>query len=240
MREQDVELGFFVRPDSGTHPGVVLVHDVWGLSEHARDLSRRLAAEGFAVLGIDLYRELGKVEIDNPGVWMRALSDPGVLADIGAGAALLASDPATGEHKTGVIGFCMGGMYALMAGCGSADDAPIAAVVPFYGLLSHEHGILYEEGGLDPSKKPRQPLDAARELRCPLLAFFGDQDDFVPLADIQELERRLGKIGQPTEVRVYPGVGHAFVNDTRPDAYREKEALDAWARMVAFLRQQLS
>ena len=99
--------------------------------------------------------------------------------------------------------------------------------------------ILYDEAGLDLEKKPRQPLDLVAELRCPLLAFFGDKDDFVPLADIQELERRLNKTAQVTEVVFYPGVGHAFVNDTRPDAYREKEATDAWTRMHTFLQQQL-
>ncbi|MEE8582005.1 MAG: dienelactone hydrolase family protein [Myxococcota bacterium] len=238
MREQDVKLGYLVQPEQGSHPGVVLVHDVWGLSEHARDLTRRLSAEDFAVLGIDLYRERAEVKIENPGEWMRNLSDPQVLADIEAGVALLASDPITADHKIGVVGFCMGGMYALMAGCGAAGES-VGAVAPFYGLLSHEHGILHDEAGLDPALKPRQPLDAARDLRCPLLAFFGDQDEFVPVADIRELEKRLGEIDQPSEVVVYPEVGHAFVNDTRPDAYREKEARDAWARLVAFFRQHL-
>jgi carboxymethylenebutenolidase len=236
---RDVELGFLALPEAapGPAPGVVLVHDVWGLGEHARDLCRRLAAEGFAVLGIDLYRDLGEVKVEDPGRWMRQLSDPGVLADIAAGAAFLSADPAMRAPRVGVVGFCMGGMYALMAACGTPG---VAAAVPFYGLLSHGHGLLHDPGGLDPARKPRQPLDAARDLRCPLLAFFGAEDAFIPLADVEELERRLAGASAPHELVVVPGAGHAFMNDTRPEAYREDAAREAWRRMVSFLREHLA
>lgn len=234
-----MELGFLALPEAppGSAPGVVLVHDVWGLGEHPRDLCRRLAAEGFPVLGVDLYRELGEVKIEEPGPWMRQLSDPQVLADIAAGAAFLSGDPAVEAPRVGVVGFCMGGMYALLAACGTPG---ISAAVPFYGLLSHEHGLLHDPAGLDPARKPRQPLDAARDLRCPLLAFFGADDAFIPMADVEELERRLAGASAPHELVVVPGAGHAFMNDTRPEAYREEAARDAWRRMVSFLREHLA
>jgi carboxymethylenebutenolidase len=242
MQTEDVELGLFAHPGEarggeGTCPGVVLVHDVWGLSEHARDLTQRLAREGFGVLGIDLYRREEKVEITDPGAWMRGLSDPQVLEDIGAGVSFLRDRAPCRGRKVGVTGFCMGGSYALLAGCGVAN---VSAVAPFYGILSHEHGLLYAEEGLDPARKPRQPLDAVADLSCPLLAFYGDRDQFVPLSDVEELRRRLDASGQPTEVVVYPGAGHAFVNDTRPDAHRPDAARDAWTRMVAFFREHLA
>ena len=71
----------------------------------------------------------------------------------------------------------MGGMYALLAAC---QCRGLSAATAFYGLLSHEHGILHAPDGLDRRLKPVQPLDAAPDLRCPLLAFFGDQDEFIP------------------------------------------------------------
>lgn len=242
---RDVTLGHFAAPRAGDGgvgpwPGCVLIHDVWGLGDHARDLTVRLAGEGFAVLGIDLYRELGDVSISDPGVWMRDLSDPRVLSDVGAGVDWLAQRPETAGRGVGVIGFCMGGTYALMAGCGGAPGLErVGAVVPFYGLLSHEHGLLAADGGLDPALKPRSPLAAARDLRCPLLGFFGGRDPYVPGEDVDALRRVAGVTGQPVEIEVYPEAGHAFVNDTRPDAYRETEARDAWTRMAEFLRGHL-
>lgn len=236
MRGEDVELGFLAHPDAGEHPGVVMIHDVWGLSAHTRDLAGRLAEDGFVVLAVDLYRREESLEITNPGVFMRGLSDPQVLADVQRGVDLLAAYAATRGQKIGVTGFCMGGMYALMATCTCAG---LSAGVPYYGLLSHQHGLLHDEAGLDPLRKPREPLDLAAELGCPLLAFFGEDDEFVPVADVRALEVGLAQSGQPAEVVVYPGAGHAFMNDTRPDAYRPETAADAWRRMVSFLNARL-
>ena len=235
--KSEVPLGHLAQPERGASPGVVMIHDVWGLAEHTRDLAGRLAAEGFAVLAVDLYRRESEVKIENPGVWMRELSDPQVLSDIQAGVDFLAGHPASAGRRVGVTGFCMGGMYALMAACACRG---LSSGVPFYGLLSHSHGLLYDEAGLDPEKKPREPLDYASELGCPLLGFFGGRDDFVPNDDVQELERRLAQAKHPAEIVVYPEAGHAFMNDTRPEAYRPEAAADAWRRMVEFLTVQLS
>jgi carboxymethylenebutenolidase len=235
MNTQNVELGYNACPQGAPRPGVVMIHDVWGLADHTRDLARRLAGEGFAVLAIDLYRREPDVKIENPGVWMRGFSDPQALADVAAAAAWLRAQPGC-TGRVGVAGFCMGGMYALLSACG---DAGIEAAVAFYGLLSHRHGILHDEAGLDPARKPREPLAAAADLEHPLLCLFGDEDEFVPLADIDALREQLATTSPASEVVVYPGCGHAFMNDTREDAYRPETAAVAWPRMVAFLRQQL-
>jgi len=232
----DVDLGVLVHPRDGVHPGVVLVHDVWGVSEHTRDIARRLAAEGFAVLAVDLYRNLGDFRIDAPGPFMRELSDPEAIADVRAAAEFLAQHPASRGRQVAVVGFCMGGMVALLAACAASE---LAAAVPFYGLLSHEHGLLYTDAGLDPQKKPRQPLDAVADLGCPLLCFFGAEDEYVPNSDVELLRHRLAAGEIPAEVVVYAGAGHAFMNDGRPDAYHSDAARDAWARMTAFLHGHL-
>src|SRR5262249_28903862 len=237
MKTSDVELGFLaVHEGSARVPGVVMIHDVWGLSAHTRDYASRLAREGFAVLAIDLYRRAPPSKIEDPGAWMRALSDPQVLSDLGAAAHYLPALPETSD-RVGVLGFCMGGMYALMAGCA---DLGFSAAVPFYGLLSHAQGILHDPAGLDRAPKPRQPIAMAAELRCPLLAFFGDRDSFIPQSDVQALGRELARSGAEWEVVVVPGAGHAFMNDTRPDAYRPDDAAAAWRRTVEFLRARLA
>jgi carboxymethylenebutenolidase len=237
MPVEELELGYLAHPGSGPNRGVVMIHDVWGLSDHTRDLARRLAQEGFAVLALDLYRREGRVKIENPGEWMRGLSDVQVLADVEAGVDFLAHHPATGDHDVGVTGFCMGGMYALLAGCGGRG---VGASVAFYGLLSHQHGILHDPAGIDRARKPREPLDAVADLSCPLLCLFGDQDEFVPLSDVEELRRRLATSRRQAEVVVYPGAGHAFMNDTRPDAFRPEIAAQAWVRCVDFFQTHLS
>ncbi len=238
MKTQASDFGFLAVPDSGPHPGVVLIHDVWGLKDHTRDISTRLANEGFHVLAIDLYRDMSDVNIENPGPWIQALSDLDIVADLHAAAAFLRDHPDTAGSKVGLTGFCMGGMYALLAAC--EGEASFAAVAAFYGMLSYDHGLMQADGGLDPAKKPRDPIAAASDLHCPLVAFFGTEDPYITLDDIAALERKLEGTSQPHECVTYEAVGHAFMNDTYPDVYREDAAKDAWKRLVAFLGQHLT
>ena len=236
MHTEELEAGYLARPDAGRHPGVVVVHDVWGLADHTRDMARRLAGEGYCVLALNLYRRMPTVRIDNPGTWMRELSDPQLLDEIQAAIDGLHARPEV-SGKVGVTGFCMGGMYALMAACRCRG---LAAAVPFYGLLSHRSGLLYDAQGLDPARKPREPLAMAPELRCPLLAFFGEDDEFIPVEDVRALEAALSRSSQPSQVVIYPGAGHAFMNDTRPAAFRPEVARDAWGRLLRFFAANLS
>lgn len=238
MQASESDLGYLARPDAETRAGVVVVHDVWGLSDHTRDFARRFASEGFAALAVNLYRRLARVEITDAGAWMRDLSDPDVLAEIALAVRELRD--AHGCARVGVVGFCMGGSYALMSGCGVAHaDARPDAVVPFYGILSHAHGLLHAPEGLDARKKPREPVAAATDLACPLLAFFGAEDVYISLTDVEALKRALARTAQPHEITVYPNAGHAFMNDTRAQAYRPEIAADAWRRTIAFLRRHL-
>jgi len=233
---EELDLGHLVTPDSGARPGVVLIHDVWGLADHTRDLAARLAAAGFAALAVDLYRRLPERRIDDPGRWIRSLSDPDALAEVQAAIDHLAGHPAVGGHRVGVVGFCMGGMYSLLA---AADCRGLSAAVVFYGLLAHGRGLLGGPEPLDPARKPREPLAAAAEIRCPLLCCFGEDDELVPLSDVQRLRERLAGAAHPAEIVVYPGAGHAFLNDTRAAAFRPETARRAWARMLEFLGREL-
>jgi len=233
MKSRDVPWGFLAHPDTATHPGVVIVHDVWGLSELYREFSRRLAQAGFAALALDLYRR--EVRISNPGEWMRELSDPAILEDVQAAIDFLRNDPAVGGRRVGVTGFCIGGSYALLAACACRG---LSACVSFYGILSYQHGILASPH-LDRAKKPRDPLHAVRDLRCPLLGIFGDSDEFIPSEDVKLLEGSLAEGPMACEVRVYPGCGHAFLNETRPQAFRKEAAADAWQRMLDWFGRYL-
>lgn len=239
--QEEVELGRFHWPASAspeaTVPGLVLIHDVFGLSEHSVALAADLASEGFGVLEIDLYRGMGEVKIEDPGVQIRSLSDPEILADLDAGADWLKAAPRCAGRKVGVIGVCMGGTYTLLAACRSDR---FAAAAPFYGILSYEKGLLFEEAGRDLAKKPESPMEAAGRLRTPMIASFATEDVFVPNEDVEQLREVLASSGVSFEIDCYAGVGHAFMNRTRPAAYSEEAATRAWSRVIPFLRERLT
>lgn len=232
MRASELPEGFLAAPEGGAQPGVVVIPDVWGLADHTRDIAQRLAREGFAALALDVYRKTGRPQLADPAAamgWIRGLSDPLVVETVQEGIDALARHEAVAGHGVGVIGFCMGGQYAWLAACACRG---VSAVAPCYGMLRYEPG-------LDPAKKPRAPLDAVAELRCPALGLYGREDAIIPNADVDELERRLAAQRQPFEIVRYEGAGHAFLNDTRPAMYRPAAAADAWRRLVAFLRTHL-
>lgn len=235
---RDLELGYLAHRAEGAQPGVVVIHDVWGLADHTRDLARRLAGDGFAALAVDLYRRTPQPKITDPGAWIRALSDPQVIADVQDVVDFLAAHDAVAGRRIGVVGFCMGGTYTIHA---AASCRGVSAAVPFYGMVSYQHGLLAAPPGesLDPARKPRSPLEAACAIRCPLLGCYGADDTLIPIADVQQLDEQLDASRQPHEVILYAGAGHAFVNDTRAELYRPDAARDAWSRMLAFLRRHL-
>ena len=211
-------------------PGLVLIPDVRGLGEHYRDVARRFAAEGFFTLAVDLYSREGAPDLPDLAAvfrWMRALPDRRVISDLGAAVEYLAGRPEVRAEAIGITGFCMGGQYALMAAC---TVSRLAACVSWYGMLRYAE---------TDDVKPASPLDLAPGLVCPYLGLFGADDAIIPVADVETLRSMLTRAGKTFELHVYPGAGHAFFNDTRPDAYRPETAAEAWRRALGFLRRYL-
>lgn len=223
--------GWLARPEEdGPHPGLVLVPDVHGLSGHYRDVAMRYAGAGFLTLAVDLYGREGTPRLGNVAAvtaWIRALPDDRVLDDLVAARTHLGTHAGAAPEAIGVTGHCMGGQYALLAAC---RDAGWAACVAWYGMLRYAH---YDE------RNPASPLDRAAHLGCPLLGLYGEEDGLIPLADVEAFREAAAASGQPVEIRTYPGAGHAFFNDGRPDAYRPAAAADAWRRALAFLARHL-
>jgi len=214
----------------GPFPGLVLIPDVRGLSDHYRDIARRFASAGFFTFAIDLYSREGAPSLpDMEAVfrWMRALPDPRVLGDLDGAVRCLAARADVRAAHIGITGFCMGGQYALMAACAVEG---LAACVSWYGMLRYAEKT---------AAKPVSPLELAPQLRCPYLGLFGAEDAIIPVADVAELRATLDRTHKTYDIHVYPGAGHAFFNDTRPDAYRPDAAADAWPRALQFLHQQL-
>jgi len=230
---QRVRGALFLPGDDAARAGVVVIPDVWGLAPHYEQVAQKLASAGYAALAIDLYTRGESPQRAGPqGItaFIQGLPDRQVLSDLQGAIDFLAAHPALGGRRIGVTGFCMGGMYTLLAACRCRG---LSACVSFYGMLEYEKG-------LDPVKKPRSPLAALPDLTCPLLGLYGAEDALIPVADVRRLEQGLARSRHPGQVVLYPGAGHAFMNETRPEAFRPAVAADAWPRMVSFLRRHLA
>ena len=217
----DVRLrGYVARPKTtATYPGVVLIQEWWGLNDHIKSVGDRLAMEGFAVLVPDLYSRFGSPvakDAKEAGRLMDRLRPEDGVADLLASIAWLKGQPGVHGHRLGTLGFCMGGSFALRLACHSND---LKASVAFYGQV--------------PS------FDDLRELRCPVLYLYGDQDGWITTEEVSRLQHALQRYSKSGEVKIFPGAPHAFFNDTRPDVYRAAEAQAAWHRLLAFFRQHL-
>jgi carboxymethylenebutenolidase len=224
--------GWCAAPTGGGRvPALVLVPDVRGVSDLYRGIARRLAEAGLLTLVVDLYSREGAPDLPDMDAvfrWIRALPDLRVLGDLAAAVRHLGARPDVRSGAVGIAGFCLGGQYALMAACSAPG---IAACVSWYGMLRYTE---------TDAVKPESPLAMAPRLACPFLGLFGADDALIPPADVEELRATFARTGRSFEIVTYPGAGHAFMNDARPDAYRPEAAADSWRRALGFLRTHLA
>jgi carboxymethylenebutenolidase len=216
--------GYLARPAApGTHPGMLVIQDAGGLSDHIQDVTRRIAKLGYVALATDLYTREGgpPPAADMPAMMARlfAMSDATVLGDLqGAVDFLRSRGDVTG--KVGCIGFCMGGRYTLLL---AASSDKLDAAVDCWG------------GFVD---RATPPLELAGNVDCPLIAAIGAEDQNPSPAVGERLREVLAGTPQETRVDVYEGAGHAFFADYRP-SYRPEAAAKLWARIVPFLATHL-
>jgi carboxymethylenebutenolidase len=197
-------------------PGLIVLQEFWGLNDHIKDVTQRLAAEGFVALAPDMYD--GKVTTDPTEArqLLMAMDQAAALQRLHGAVEYLRGSANVLKEKIGVIGFCMGGFLALNLACHNRD---IRVATPFYGRIP-----------------PDSVLD---NLTAPVLYFFGEQDHHLPAADVDRLEQFLKRTGRAGGVVRYPQADHAFFNDTRKEVYREADAKDAWGKALAFLKKYL-
>ena len=226
---------FLCSPEGeGPFPAVLVLTDPFGVNAHVRSVARRLASAGYVAAAPDLYyrQEQRNIPYASPDRAadrvMRTIAlgeapeervkDDRVFADICAAFAALEAHPRVAPDQVAALGFCMGARLAFLASCRLSDS--LRAVVCYYPL-----SIL-------------PILSEARELRAPLLLFFGGRDRDVPLTHVDRIQAELGYLGKSHEVKVYPGAEHGFFCDERP-SYHADAASDAWSLTLIWLDKHL-
>jgi carboxymethylenebutenolidase len=193
---------------------VVVIQEWWGLVPHIEDLVNRFAGAGFCAVAPDLFHGKTTKSPDEAGKMLMELDADRAEREIAGAGEFLLSRPECSSKTYGIIGFCMGGALAQYA---ATKQPKTGAAVSFYGGF---RSVNYDWENLE----------------APLLLIYGENDKGVPPASGRERETMLKELGKTVEVVVYPNAGHAFFNDTRPEAYNAEASQDAWKRAVEWLR----
>lgn len=209
--------GYLAQPDDGgTHPGVVVIQEWWGLDGHIKDVAERLAREGFVVLAPDLYHGSVASEPDEARKLAMNMNRERAVKDCIAAAQRLKSMARVAPKRMGCVGFCMGGSMTLALAAATPD---VAAAAPFY-----------------PGGQPG--ADEIAKIEAEMFCAFGGADPGIPLERVNAFKETLAATGRRAIVKVYDGAPHSFFNDTKP-SYRPDAARDAWLRTIDLLRRML-
>ena len=209
--------GYLALPDaSGPHPGVVVIHEAYGLNENIKDIAGRFANEGYAALAVDLFTGRNRAVCMTrymAGMLAGSVNRYGI-SELKAALTHLAAMPEVDPERIGAIGFCMGGGFAIAWAC---TDQRLKAIAPFYGA------------------NPR-PLEAVARA-CPVVGSYPEKDFTVSAG--HALDQALEGHGIAHDIKVYPGAGHSFFND-RGRAYNKAAAADSWTRVLGFFEEHLA
>jgi carboxymethylenebutenolidase len=207
---------YLVRPaGEGPFPGIVIIHEIFGLTENIKDIAQRFADVGYVALAVDLFtgrnrtvcmfRFMGQMlftPLNNTSV--HALKES---------LTFLAQQPGVDAEKLGAIGFCMGGGFAI---AWASTDNRLKAIAPYY------------------ASNPR-PLEAVSRL-CPVVGSYPDKD--FTTAQGQKLDVELDRYNVAHDIKIYPGAKHSFFNDKGRN-YNEAAAKDSWQRVMAFFQEHI-
>jgi len=209
--------GYLARPEGeGPFPGIVVIHEVYGLNENMKDIARRFASEGYVVLAIDLFAGRNRVICMArfmSGQLLNSLNHSGIN-DLKAALTFLSEQPDVDDSRLGAVGYCMGGSLAIAWAC---TDDRLKAIAPYYGT------------------NPR-PLKAVARL-CPVVGSYPGND--FTASSGRKLDVELNRYNVQHDIKIYPGTKHAFFNDTLKGSYDKEAAQDSWERVLAFFGERI-
>jgi carboxymethylenebutenolidase len=216
--EQDVayagdQRGFFVHPEAtGSYPGIILVHEWWGLNDSMKEQARTLASEGYNVFAVDLFGKVATTQ-DDARAQIGELKQDEATKNMSEAYDYLKSHGAT---KMAVYGYCFGGGQAMQF---SLAGKPLNATVMYYGT-------------------PVTDVEKLKVIKWPLLSISGDKDASITPDLIHSFDTALTSAGVTHEVKIYEGVGHAFANPSGQN-FAPDTTKDAWAKTLIFLAENL-
>lgn len=209
--------GYLAYPDGeDTLPGIIIIHEIFGLTDNIKDVTRRFADQGYAALAVDLFTS------SNRAVCMfrfmgQLLLNPlnnASIRHLRSALTYLGEQPQVDENRIGAVGFCMGGSFSIAWAC---KDDRLKVVAPFYGA------------------NPR-PLAAVARM-CPVVGSYPDKDFTTPAA--RKLDAALDEYHVPHDIKIYSDTKHSFFNDQGPN-YNAGAAQDSWRRVLAYFNERLS
>jgi carboxymethylenebutenolidase len=209
--------GYLALPEGeGPFPGIVIIHEIFGLNDNIRDIARRFADEGYVALAVDLFagrnRAICMVRFMGQ-MLLKPLNNSSVQGLQGA-LTFLAAQPGVDGERLGAIGFCMGGGFAIAWAC---NDDRLKAIAPFY------------------ARNPR-PLEAVSRL-CPVVGSYPGKDFTTP--EGQKLDTLLDQYNIPHDIKIYPSAQHSFFND-QGSRYEATASQDSWQRVLVFFNEHIA
>ncbi len=208
--------GYLARPEgAGPFPGLVIIHEIFGLNENIKDIARRFADEGYVALAVDLFagRNRAICMFRFMGQMMLNPLNNESIQNLKDTLTFLSEQPGVDAAHLGAVGYCMGGGFAIAWAC---QDNRLKAIAPYYGA------------------NPR-PLEAVARM-CPVVGSYPDKD-FTTSAG-QKLDAALARYDVPHDIKIYPNTRHSFFNDQGP-AYAEAAARDSWQRILNFFSEHI-
>jgi carboxymethylenebutenolidase len=215
--DDTVQAIIYTPEGKGPFPGILVIHEWWGLNGWVKEQASKLSDLGYVALAIDLYRGKVATTPDEAHEIMRGVPDDRAARDLHAAFEFLKSQPNVKKDRIASIGWCMGGGYSFDV---ALQEPTLTADVINYGHLATD---------------PR----ALKNINASILGIFGGQDRGISVDDVKKFEQSMKQLGKKVEIVIYPNAGHAFENPNNKAGYRADDAADAWKRTVNFLAQTL-
>ena len=226
--------GYLAKPEgAGPHPGVIVFMEIFGINSHIRDVTERVAAEGYVALAPDFFHRTGpgvEYGYDDEGMGkgmelLGQLDADEMIADAQAAEAFLRGHADTSD-KLGAMGFCIGGHMAYLAAC----ETGVSATASFYG-----GGIAAPQG----MGGKASTVSRTAKIQGKILCLFGAEDGMIPEDQVSTIQSALGAGNVDSDVVVYPGADHGFFCDQR-GTYQKEAASDAWERVKSLFAAELA
>jgi carboxymethylenebutenolidase len=211
----------------GPFPTILVVHEIFGVHEHIKDICRRFAKLGYYAIAPELFAREGDAakepDIHKLSAEIVAKTpDREVAADLDATLAFAEASGAADVRRAAIVGFCWGGREVWLY---AAHRAGLKAGVAWYGPLALP---------ID-AARPKNPPDVVDELKFPMLGLYGGVDKAITAAEIEAMQAKLAAAGGASRIIVYPDAGHAFFADYRP-SYVKADAEASWKEATAWLK----